>query len=101
MNIPQIKLGIVAVSRDCFPMSLSEKRRIAVCKAYTEKYGEIYECPTVVENELHMVKATDIGLSDAPTTARYPLPSCPVWLLRISFLLAIISSTMTESPFFA
>ena len=22
--------------------------------------------------ELHMVKATDIGLSDAPTTARYP-----------------------------
>ncbi len=59
INIPEVKLGIVAVSRDCFPMSLSEKRRIAVCKAYTEKYGEIYECPTVVENELHMVKALE------------------------------------------
>ena len=26
-NIPEVKLGIVAVSRDCFPMSLSESRR--------------------------------------------------------------------------
>lgn len=24
-NIPEVKLGIVAVSRDCFPMSLSEQ----------------------------------------------------------------------------
>lgn len=23
-NMPELKLGIVAVSRDCFPMSLSE-----------------------------------------------------------------------------
>ena len=26
-NIPQVKLGIVAVSRDCFPIQLSESRR--------------------------------------------------------------------------
>ena len=26
-NMPELKLGIVAVSRDCFPMSLSENRR--------------------------------------------------------------------------
>jgi hypothetical protein len=25
-NIPEVKLGIVAVSRDCFPMSLSVSR---------------------------------------------------------------------------
>ncbi|WP_373600435.1 L-fucose/L-arabinose isomerase family protein [Paraclostridium bifermentans] len=56
-NIPSIKIGIVAVSRDCFPMSLSENRRKEVVKEYTEKYGEIYECPTCVENELHMRKA--------------------------------------------
>jgi L-fucose isomerase-like protein len=56
-NIPQVKLGIVAVSRDCFPMSLSETRRKAVVEKFTKKYGEIYECPTCVENELHMVKA--------------------------------------------
>ncbi|MBR1864736.1 MAG: L-fucose/L-arabinose isomerase family protein [Ruminococcus sp.] len=58
-NIPEIKLGLVAVSRDCFPMSLSENRRIAVVKAYSEKYGadNLYECPTVIENEVHMRKA--------------------------------------------
>ena len=29
-NIPKIKLGIVAVSRDCFPESLSVNRRKAL-----------------------------------------------------------------------
>lgn len=56
-NVPQVKVGIVAVSRDCFPMSLSERRRKEIVAAYVPKYGEIYECPTVVENELHMKKA--------------------------------------------
>ena len=53
-NMPELKLGIVAVSRDCFPMSLSENRRKAVAAAYK---GEIYECPTVVESETDMQKA--------------------------------------------
>lgn len=54
INMPEIKLGIVAVSRDCFPMTLSENRRKAVVAAYD---GEIYECPTVVESEKDMMKA--------------------------------------------
>ncbi len=60
-NTPDIKLGIVAVSRDCFPMSLSENRKKAVVKAYTEKYdaSDIFECPTVIENEKDMRKALD------------------------------------------
>ena len=33
-NIPQVKLGLVAVSRDCFPIALSERRRAAIAKAY-------------------------------------------------------------------
>lgn len=53
-NLPEVKLGIIAVSRDCFPMSLSENRRKAVVAAYK---GEIYECPTVVETEKDMEKA--------------------------------------------
>ena len=53
-NIPKVKLGIVAVSRDCFPMSLSQRRRKAVAAAYGD---DLYECPTVVENELDMKKA--------------------------------------------
>ena len=39
-NIPKIKLGIVAVSRDCFPESLSVNRRKALVDAYKAKYDE-------------------------------------------------------------
>ncbi len=57
-NIPTVKLGIVAVSRDCFPMSLSENRRSAIVKEY-QKTGEIYECPVCIENEKDMLKALE------------------------------------------
>ncbi|MBQ8183886.1 MAG: L-fucose/L-arabinose isomerase family protein [Clostridia bacterium] len=57
-NIPTVKLGIVAVSRDCFPMTLSEGRRNAIVKEYS-KTGEIYECPVCIENEKDMLKALD------------------------------------------
>ena len=39
-NMPELKIGVVAVSRDCFPESLSVSRREALMKAYKEKYGE-------------------------------------------------------------
>ena len=55
-NIPQVKLGIVAVSRDCFPIALSENRRRAVVQAFGEK---LYECPVTVENEQDMLKAVE------------------------------------------
>ena len=61
-NMPSMKIGIVAVSRDCFPESLSVNRRKALVKAYTEKYNaeDIYECPIcIVESELHMVQALE------------------------------------------
>ena len=32
-NIPVVKLGLIAVSRDCFPIQLSEKRRAAIMDA--------------------------------------------------------------------
>ncbi len=57
-NIPAVKLGIVAVSRDCFPMTLSEGRRSAIVKEYS-KTGEIYECPVCIENEKDMLKALE------------------------------------------
>ena len=56
-NVPVEKIGIVAVSRDCFPMTLSVSRRQAVVKAYREKYGDIYECSVCIENEKDMRKA--------------------------------------------
>ena len=54
-NIPEVKLGLIAVSRDCFPIALSEKRRAAIATAY--KGGDLYECPVTVENEQDMLKA--------------------------------------------
>ncbi len=50
-NIPDVKIGIVAVSRDCFPITLSERRRAAVVEAYRRAGGEIVEIRTTVENE--------------------------------------------------
>ncbi len=54
MNIPEIKLGIIAVSRSCFPMALSERRRAAVSEAYG---AGLYTCPVTVENELDAQRA--------------------------------------------
>ena len=56
-NIPTVNLGVVSVSRDCFPMELSANRRHARVDACKTKGIEIYECPVTVENELHMRKA--------------------------------------------
>ncbi|GFI36640.1 L-fucose/L-arabinose isomerase family protein [Lachnospiraceae bacterium 50-23] len=61
-NMPEVKIGVVAVSRDCFPESLSVNRRKNLMNAYTEKYGGegIYECPVcIVESEIHMVQALE------------------------------------------
>lgn len=59
-NLPKVKIGIVAVSRDCFPASLAENRRKALVAAYKAKYDEtdIYECPIcIIESEIDMVNA--------------------------------------------
>ncbi|MCH3982784.1 MAG: hypothetical protein LKE41_12980 [Prevotella sp.] len=53
-NIPQVKLGIIAVSRDCFPIALSTQRRENIVKAYQ---GELYDCKKTVENEQDMLEA--------------------------------------------
>ena len=61
-NIPKAKVGIVAVSRDCFPAELSLKRRKALVEAYSKKYDaeDIYECPiTIIESEIDMVNALE------------------------------------------
>ncbi|MBR2294353.1 MAG: L-fucose/L-arabinose isomerase family protein [Clostridiales bacterium] len=59
-NAPKVKIGIVAVSRDCFPESLSVNRRKALVAAYNANYNaeNIYECPIcIVESEIHMQQA--------------------------------------------
>lgn len=48
-NIPQVKMGILAVSRDCFPITLSEKRRKAIVDVLKKRGFDIYECPVIIE----------------------------------------------------
>ena len=55
-NIPEVKPGIIAVSRSCFPASLSERRRAAIVEAFG---GGIYECPVTVENERDAKRAVE------------------------------------------
>ena len=46
-NIPEVKLGVIAVSRSCFPASLSRRRRETLKAAYG---GGLYEWPGAVGN---------------------------------------------------
>ncbi len=60
INQPVVKLGIVGVSRDCFPASLT-KARLAALMAEVKKAAlpEVYDCPVVIENEVDAMKALD------------------------------------------
>lgn len=58
-NIPEVKLGIVAVSRDCFPVTLSVNRRKAIVEACKKTNVNIVEVETAVENENDVLKALD------------------------------------------
>jgi L-fucose isomerase-like protein len=51
INVPTINLGIIAVSRDCFVISLSEKRKEAIVESLKGKYGNVLCASCVVENE--------------------------------------------------
>jgi L-fucose isomerase-like protein len=56
-NIPVVSLGVVAVSRDCFPIELSRERRKKVIAACKKKNLPVVEIETIIENERDVVKA--------------------------------------------
>jgi L-fucose isomerase-like protein len=58
-NIPNVVAGIVAASRDCFPIELSRKRRLKVVEECKAKKIPLVELETIVENEGDVVKALD------------------------------------------
>ena len=59
MNLPTVKLGIVAVSRDCFPIALSERRRRAVVAACAARGVGVLEMETIVEKEADALRALE------------------------------------------
>jgi L-fucose isomerase-like protein len=56
-NTPIITMGIVAVSRDCFPIELSRKRRTNVVEECRKSNIPVIELETIVENEHDVLKA--------------------------------------------
>lgn len=58
-NLAKVNLGIVAVSRDCFPIELSQKRRSNVVDECKKKNVSITEIQTTIENEKDAMKALD------------------------------------------
>ncbi len=56
-NTAEMKLGLIAVSRDCFPMALSLKRRIALSSECSNKNISIIELQTIIESENDVLKA--------------------------------------------
>ena len=59
LNIPTLNLGIIAVSRDCFIRTLSERRRAAVVAACDKAGIKINEVKVTVENEKDAVAAVE------------------------------------------
>ncbi len=59
INMPEVKLGVVGVSRDCFPASLT-KKRLAQLEPCLQKDNVSYHlCPVVIENEKDAMAALD------------------------------------------
>jgi len=58
-NLPAVKLAVVGVSRDCFPIELT-RRRLARLMAELEPLKvPAVACPTVIESEADALKALD------------------------------------------
>ena len=58
-NLPVTRLGIVAVSRDCFPASLSRSRRDKVLAACEARSLSVFSPDIIVENETDVLKALE------------------------------------------
>ena len=56
-NVPQINLGLIAVSRDAFPAELSQRRRRAVIDACKVAGVAVTELVTIVENDSDVLTA--------------------------------------------
>ncbi len=58
-NIPKISLGIAAVSRDCFPIELSRRRRTKLVQECKARKLPVTEIPTIIENERDALQALE------------------------------------------
>lgn len=59
INTPEVKLAIVGVSRDCFPIELTRTRLAALEKSCKSAGMDVYACKTIIENEKDSLAALD------------------------------------------
>ena len=50
-NMPNVKMGLVGVSRDCFPVDLARRRLAALTGECRRLKLDVVPCSTIVENE--------------------------------------------------
>jgi L-fucose isomerase-like protein len=58
-NMPEIKIGVVGVSRDCFPAALTQKRLAALMAELKKQGVHAVACPVIIENEKQALAACD------------------------------------------
>lgn len=99
-NVPKIKLGLIAVSRDCFPSELSKKRRQNVKAECDKKNIPVIELETIIENENDVLKALkEIAEKDINALAIYLGnfgPEGPTTLLAQKFNGPVMVSAAAE-----
>lgn len=59
INSPKVKLGLVGVSRDCFPVELTRRRLGRLADACKPMGDSVYACKTIIENEKDALAALD------------------------------------------
>ncbi|MBU4198933.1 MAG: fucose isomerase [Verrucomicrobia bacterium] len=57
INMPTVKMGLVAVSRDCFPVELSRSRLQKVLAECHKQNVHVIPCKTVIQSESDALKA--------------------------------------------
>lgn len=58
-NIPQVKLGLVTVSRGGFVLSISQRRMERLAEACSKRSNTVYQCPIIVRTEEEAVAAAE------------------------------------------
>ena len=56
-NVPNVKLAVVGVSRDCFPKSLTQRRLTRLMNALKKRGVAAHRCRVIIENERDALKA--------------------------------------------
>ena len=56
INTPNINMGVVGVSRDCFPAELTKRRLVSVSEECQKLGLNFYTSDTIIENESDAMK---------------------------------------------